>query len=767
MKISLIIPISVLFERMIIEKNITKYLAFAEESVLNALKKISENGCGLIFSVTDSGELEGVLSNGDFRRWLLNNPTIDLNQPLANVSKKEFVFAYEHDAPEQIEARFCDWIDYIPILTRQRRVVAIARKRKSFDGVQIGSFSITDHSPTFIIAEIGINHNGSLDMAKRLIDSAILAGADCAKFQMRDLHALYRNAGNPNDAREDLGAQYTLDLLARFQLSTDEMFAAFDYCKAQGILPLCTPWDVESLRLLEQYGMVGYKIASADLTNHDFLNAAARVNKPLLCSTGMSNETEIRETVRLLNRLGAKYVLLHCNSTYPAPFKDVNLNYLSRLKEIGHCPVGYSGHERGIYVALAAVAKGAKVIEKHLTLDKTMEGNDHKVSLLPDEFAQMVQGIRQIEEALGESSERRISQGELMNRNNLAKSLISTKEIAPGEIITEDAIAIKSPGRGVQPNRKAELIGMTAKRQIRAGDFFFPSDLEQEHIQPRRYRFNRPWGVPVRYHDFREILAKTNPDFLEFHLSYKDLDQKIETYFGAEQFDLDLIVHSPDVFSGDHLLNLAALDEAHRQRSMAELQRVIDMTRALTPFFSRANRPRIVASLGGFTTDGLLPRSAREQLYARIHQSLSELDTNGVEIIGQTLPPFPWYFGGQLYLNLFVEPEDTVAFCQEYGYRLCFDISHSKLACTHYARSFKEFVETVGPYTAHLHIADAKGVDGEGLQIGEGEIDFAAFAEDINRFAQTASFIPEIWQGHKNNGEGFWIALERLEKSFR
>lgn len=749
---------------MIIEKNITKYIAFAEENVINALKKISDNGCGLIFSVTDSGELEGVLSNGDFRRWLLNNPTIDLNQPLANVSKKEFVFAYEHDSPAQIENRFCDWIDYVPIVTRQRRIVAIARKRKSFDGVQIGQFAITDQSPTFIIAEIGINHNGSLDLAKRLIDEAIRAGADCAKFQMRNLQSLYRNAGNPNDAREDLGAQYTLDLLARFQLSPDEMCAAFDYCKAQGILPLCTPWDVESLRLLEQYGMLGYKVASADLTNHDFLKAAAQTTKPLLCSTGMSSETEIRETVKLLNTLGAKYVLLHCNSTYPAPFKDVNLNYLTRLKEIGHCPVGYSGHERGIYVALAAVAKGAKVIEKHLTLDKTMEGNDHKVSLLPDEFAQLVQGIRQIEEASGKSSERTVTQGELMNRNNLAKSLVSTVNIAPGEVIAEAMIDIKSPGRGVQPNRKAELIGMKAKRQIQAGDFFFPSDLEQEHVQARHYRFNRSWGVPVRYHDFREILAKTNPDFLEFHLSYKDLDQNIENYFGAETFDLDLIVHSPDVFSGDHLLNLAASDEQHRRRSMAELQRVIDVTRALTPLFTRAHRPRIVASLGGFTTDGLLPRSAREKLYARIHQSLSELNADGVEIIGQTLPPFPWYFGGQLYLNLFVEPEDTVAFCQQYGYRLCLDLSHSKLACNHYARSFKEFVAAVGAYTAHLHVADAKGVDGEGLQIGEGEIDFAALTEQLTQYAPQASFIPEIWQGHKNNGEGFWIALERLER---
>lgn len=749
---------------MIIERDINPYVVLAEESIFNALQKINDNHSAVVFSITDSGVLEGALSNGDFRRWLLTQcGTIDLNQPLSNISNKNLVFAWQTDDPKTIQQKFRDWIDYIPLLDQQRRVIAIARKRRSSEGIQVGSFTITDDSPTFVIAEIGINHNGSLRIAKQLIEKAVCAGANCAKFQMRNLSSLYRNQGNPNDANEDLGAQYTLDLLTRFQLSVEEMVEAFDYCKAKEILPLCTPWDVDSLEVLEKYGMEAYKVASPDFTNHDFIRRLAQTGKPLFCSTGMTTESEILETVELLNHIGAKYVLLHCNSTYPTPFKDVNLNYLTRLKEIGRCPVGYSGHERGIMVPIAAVAKGAKVIEKHVTLDKAMEGNDHKVSLLPDEFAEMVQGIRQVEEALGTSIERQLSQGELMNRANLAKSLICTRALTPGETITEKHITIKSPGRGLQPNRKTELIGLRAKRPIKEGDFFFPSDLVQEQVQPRNYTFSRPWGVPVRYHDFKTILSHTNPDFLEFHLSYKDLELEIEPFF-QRCYDLDLVVHSPDVFAGDHLLNLAAVDEEYRRRSIAELQRVIETTRTLQQFFTRASRPRIVASLGGFTTEGLLPRSAREELYARIHQSLSELDADGVEIIGQTLPPFPWYFGGQLYLNLFVEADDSIAFCQRYGYQLCLDISHSKLACNHYHHSFKEFIEKVGAYTSHLHIADAHGLDGEGLQIGDGEIDFPALAEDLAQWASKASFIPEIWQGHKNDGEGFWIALERLER---
>ena len=747
---------------MLIDRNIAKYIVFAEDSVLNALQKISDNKSRIIFSVTESGVIEGIMTDGDFRRWLTNQNTIDLNQSVCKISNKTFKSAFFEDEPGKIQSYFSSEIEFIPLLDKNRHLVAIARKRP--DGFQIGKFKIDAESPSFIIAEIGNNHNGSLELAKKLIDLAVETGVDCAKFQLRSMKSLYRNAGNANDASEDLGSQYTLDLLSRFQLSPEEMLAAFDYCKQRDILPLCTPWDLDSLVLLEEYGMQAYKVASADLTNHELLTALAKTGKPLICSTGMSTETEISEAVSLLQRLGAMYVLLHCNSTYPAPFKDVNLNYLERLKEIGDCPVGYSGHERDINVAIAAVAKGAKVIEKHFTLDKSMEGNDHKVSLLPEEFTAMVRGIRQVEEALGSASERKLSQGELMNRETLAKSLTINCDLEPGQVITAEMIEIKSPGKGLQPNRKADLIGLKAKRTFKASDFFFPSDIEQEQVQARNYDFKHPWGVPVRYHDFKKILAKTNPDLLEFHLSYKDLEEDIYQYFD-QIYDLDLVVHSPELFAGDHVLNLCSEDEEYRQHSIKEMQRVINITRALKPFFKKATRPCIVTNVGGFTLDAPLPLLKRNQLYKLLLNSLLALDAEGVEIIPQTMPPFPWHFGGQRYHNLFVDPQDTAEFCHQNGYRVCLDISHSKLACNHHKSSFKEFVEQIGALTAHLHIADSEGVDGEGLHIGEGEIDFPALAEYLQKTAPKASFIPEIWQGHKNEGEGFWIALEKLENT--
>lgn len=748
---------------MIVDRNIGQYIVFAEDSVLNALRKISDNKNRVVFAVSESGTLEGILTDGDFRRWLVAQRDIDLNAPVSAATNKQFVSAGADDDPQKIAASFSDRIEYIPLVDRHGHLVAVARRRSG--AITIGTRRVAADSPCLIIAEIGNNHNGSVELARRLVDLAIEAGADCVKFQMRSMQALYRNAGDASDASEDLGSQYTLDLLSRFQLSNEQLCSVFDYCRERGILAICTPWDMDSLAVLEAYGMPAYKVASADFTNHDLLEALVRTNKPLICSTGMSTEAEIVESIRLLKRHAAQYVLLHCNSTYPAPFKDINLAYLDRLRGLGECLVGYSGHERGIAVAIAAVSRGAKVIEKHFTLDRNMEGNDHRVSLLPTEFAAMVQGIREVEQALGAAdAARHVSQGELMNREVLGKSVVARLDIAQGSVITAEMLEVKSPGRGLAPYRKQELIGKPAPRALRAGDFFYASDLDAPQARARAYRFRRPFGVPVRYHDAVRIAAMSNFDLLEFHLSYKDLEADFRQYLHAP-LDLDLVVHSPELFAGDHIMDLCSADAAYRQRSVDELQRVVDVTRALKPLFRRASRPLIVINAGGFTLDAPLPASARGPLYEAVFESLSRVDAEGVEIVPQTMPPFPWHFGGQRYHNLFVEAQDIAGFCRAHGYRVCLDISHSKLACNYHKWSFQEFLEQVGPYAAHLHVVDAAGVDGEGLQIGEGDIDFKGVGRLLDALAPGASFVPEIWQGHKNDGEGFWYALQQLEEA--
>jgi N-acetylneuraminate synthase len=631
--------------------------------------------------------------------------------------------------------------------------------------VRVGPLVVSDQAPCVVVAELGFNHNGDMGTARRLIDAAVAAGADCAKFQMRDLRTLYRNEGNADDPREDLGSQYTLDLLSRFTLGPEQMFELFDYCTAKGIVPLCTPWDTASLAALAHYGMPAFKIASADLTNHELLRAAAATRKPLFVSTGMSTEEEITESAELLHGLGADFVLLHCNSTYPPPLKDVNLRYLDRLRDLGRCPVGYSGHERGAHVAVGAVARGARVLEKHMTLDREMEGNDHKISLLPDEFAEMVEGVREVEEALGSARARSITQGERMNRSTLAKSVVITCDLPKGAVVRGEMLAVKSPGRGLQPNRMEDLVGRPLRRDMRAGDFFYPSDLGPAPTARRMFSFRRPWGLPVRYHDFQSLARFSNPDFLEFHMSFKDLEVPVREVFDRP-LDLDLVVHSPDLFTGDHILNLASDDDAYRRRSIDELARVIDVARDMQAYFTRADAPKVVVSMGGFSTDAFVTRRERWSMYERVADSLRRLDMSGVELLAQTLPPFPWYRGGQLFCNLFVDPEDTAEFCRLTGTGLCLDVAHSQLAANHAHRCLGDWVSALAGAIAHLHIVDAQGVDGEGLQVGEGDVDFAGLAASLAHVAPRASFIPEIWQGHVNDGEGFWLALERLEAWF-
>ena len=561
----------------------------------------------------------------------------------------------------------------------------------------------------------------------------------------------------------DLGTQYTLDLLERFQLSDDELFQCFDYVASKGLVPLCTPWDETSLNKLNGWGMEGFKVASADFTNHTLITRLAATGKPLICSTGMASEIEIRSGIRHLQQVGANYVLLHCNSTYPTPFKDVNLRYMERLRELSDVPVGYSGHERGIEVPIAAVAMGAVVIEKHLTVDRGMEGIDHKVSLLPDEFAQMVQGIRRVEQSMGQGGERSISQGEMMNREVLAKSLVASCDVPAGTEITEAMVLIQSPGQGLQPNRLSDLIGRRLPVAKVQGEVFFPSDLETPAATPRNYWFNRPFGLPVRYHDFKLFSDVSNLDLVEIHLSYKDLEVDLNQVLSDRQ-GIGVIVHAPELFAGDHTLDLSSEDLNYREHSIGELQRVVDISRNLRDRFQCPEPVLLVTNVGGFSEHRHLQRSECEPLRERLVASLKQLNTAGeVEIIPQTMPPFPWHFGGQRFHNLFVDMDFIQQFCEEEGMRLCLDVSHSKLACNYLHIPFRHFLERILPFTAHLHLADAKGLDGEGLQIQEGEIDWEQLFEQINQYCPKASFIPEVWQGHKNGGEGAWLALERLE----
>jgi N-acetylneuraminate synthase len=268
--------------------------------------------------------------------------------------------------------------------------------------------------------------------------------------------------------------------------------------------------------------------------------------------------------------------------------------------------------------------------------------------------------------------------------------------------------------------------------------------------------------VPVRYHDFKEYDARIKPDLWEFHLSYSDMEIRPADFLDGP-YKADFVVHAPELFADSRLMDLASPDEAYRQHSILETQRVINIARDLKRFFPRTRRPMIVANIGGFTMDAPLPPEVITAYYERFADSLKQLDMYGVELIPQTMAPFPWHFGGQRFQNIFVRVDEIVEWCNRLQLRMCFDISHTRLTCNHLGVDFYDFAKRVAPLSAHLHLGDALGLNGEGLQIGEGDIDFVRLGAILTEGCPNASFIPEIWQGHKNGGEGFWTALEKLE----
>jgi sialic acid synthase SpsE/sugar phosphate isomerase/epimerase len=624
--------------------------------------------------------------------------------------------------------------------------------------LKIGDRLVGDGHPTYIIAEIGVNHNGILPLALELIDAAVDAGADAVKFQKRTLDSLYARKYLDNANAGEKTLRYLLPILQRVELPDHAYHKIVDYCQKKGITFLASAFDPESADFLDQLGVPVFKVASADLTNLPLLDYLVKLGKPLILSTGMSRMEEVEITVNFLKQREAQFALLHCNSTYPAAFEDINLRFMDRLRMFG-VPVGYSGHERGIAVSTVAASLGASIIERHITLDRTMDGPDHAASLEPHGFRKMVRDIRQVAEALGAGEEKYMSRGEILNREVLGKSLVATRLIPAGEQITPDMVAVKGPALGISPQRYPELIGRVAIREIAEDEPFLEKDLGFEVILDVEHTLPMDWGFTVRFRDFEELL-EYQPKILEYHFTDQDLD---EHYPGGD-FDLQLVVHAPEFFERT-LVDLCALDQRQRTQSVALIQKSIDLAREMDPHF--VGTPKVVVHTGGMSLDH--PIEDRQRLYDNLRCSVEELDHQGVELLLENLPPHPWYFGGQWLTNAFMDADEIIAFIKPLGLDICFDTSHSKLYCTWAHVDFYSQVEKLLPYIRHLHLSDAAGLDGEGLQIGEGTIDWVHFFKVIGAGrpqGYKGTMIPEIWRGHQRQGEGFRIAIQRLSQAY-
>ena len=323
----------------------------------------------------------------------------------------------------------------------------------------------------FIIAEAGVNHNGSIELAKKLIDVAVDSGVDAVKFQTFKAENLVSNNAQKADYQKETTnkEESQFDMIKKLELDVDTHKELISYCRSKNIMFLSTPFDHDSIELLNDLGLEIFKIPSGEITNLPYLRHIGKLNKKVILSTGMADIGEIEDALDILINTGTKkenITILHANTMYPTPMEDVNLKAMVTIGNTFDIAYGYSDHTLGIEVDIAAVALGACCVEKHFTLDKTMEGPDHKASLEPNELNAMVKAIRNIELALG-SSAKKPSKSESPNIQIARKSIVALKNIKQGETLSEENITVKRPGMGINPMRWDEIVGSIANKNYK------------------------------------------------------------------------------------------------------------------------------------------------------------------------------------------------------------------------------------------------------------------------------------------------------------
>jgi N-acetylneuraminate synthase len=342
---------------------------------------------------------------------------------------------------------------------------------------------------------------------------------------------------------------------------------------------------------------------------------------------------------------------------------------------------------------------------------------------------------------------------EKLNRQVLRKSLVAVRHLPPGTVVTRDMIKAQGPGKGLSPQRIDELLGATLERDVPMDAYFVEGDLRETAVgELDATRLRKPWGFKARFHDLADILEK-KPKLVELHFSSEDVDFPFEP--PAQPYSQQLFVHAPEFFES-RLLDLCTPDEGVRQQSIDLLQRTIDKAVLLEPHFT--GPVGLVIHVGGMSMDE--PLTDRQQLLYRAEDAFRQLDPKGIILMPENLPPRPWYLGGQWFQNVFIRPEEMIEFCQELGLGMTLDLSHAQLYCTTHERRLHDFVQLCLPHTRHLHIADASGIDDEGLQVGEGVINWDDILSLLAR--KDFTWVPEIWSGHLHHGAGFVEAINRL-----
>jgi N-acetylneuraminate synthase len=601
----------------------------------------------------------------------------------------------------------------------------------------------------FIIAEIGINHDGQYKIAEELIKAAALSGANGIKFQYRNLENAYA------DGPRQIGDEILLKEITKNYLSPAEIISLTEFAQRLNIKAGisffeendCDDFDSEIFKF------DFFKAPSVELTNTNLINRMLRLGKPVYVSLGCQSEHAIDQAFASFE--GDNWVALHCVSNYPVSLHNSKLGYLRHMAKKWPRPFGYSSHDDNWEVCLLAMAMGARVIERHITFDKQAQGLDHSTSSTPDDFKKIALFAENMQLILSGNGPRVPNQGELLNLQNLGRSYYAKDTIKPGGIFALDNLVFRAPRVGLGKAEMEEFIGRSPVVTVEAGTVLSRSVFEQRTEVPEaaiEYARSKKIGIPVRLHDLASIEKKFPVGTYEFHLSFGEVLGALN----ACQFNTShqYSIHLPDYINSTQLMDPFSLERQQAHDSHHILQRTVDFAKAL-----QERSGRRVPIVGSFS----VVHSDLSQFYEQYTSLLLGYQDQGVSILPQWLPPIAWYFGGSVKLHALNQKQDA-EYIQKHRLPICMDVCHLFMGDSLYKFGAQSIVEKVRPYISHVHIADAKGIDGEGMHFGEGDSVNLPVIKSVIEI--DCMKIIEVWQGHLDEGAGFAKALKALPRLF-
>ena len=598
-----------------------------------------------------------------------------------------------------------------------------------------------------IIAEIGINHDGSYDKAAALVSAAAASGANAIKFQYRNLDNAYSS-----DTSREIGDEILLREIHKSFLPSEHLLTLTHLAHELGIESGISFFDVQDI---QDFGeSISYfdffKIPSAELTNAPLIDALMKLSRHLYISTGCHNEAEIESAFKRLPTSG--WSPMHCISNYPLSLQNAKLGYISHLRRRWDREVGYSSHDDHWETCLLAIQLGANVIERHITLDRRAEGLDHSSSSTPDEFAKLAGFSDNFELLTAGDGPRVPNQGELLNRQNLGRSFFASHDLPIGHVLSSKDLIYRSPNIGLNRQDIESCLGSSLKQFVPKGASLVKSMFKEELVLPERVvEFARKNGLslPVRLHDIDAMGKRFPINAFEFHLSYGEVLSDIDVSgFNA---DIRYSIHLPDYINSTQLMDPFSADEDQQIASMQILERTVGLAERLQDLTKKD-----VPIVGSFS----VVHGKREDFFESHAELFKQYQLRGVTVMPQWLPPIAWYFGGSVELYAMNNLCDSELLIR-HRLTTCLDICHMIMGRNFYGFSATELMSNLGPLVGHLHLADAAGIDGEGLAFGDGE------PENLDLFRRAFEFdclkVIEVWQGHLDQGAGFYKALVKLE----